>query len=121
MSNRKELFGIAQFDFWNRPSRREITKYHLYGKEKCRRIRKTLTWGRYKDKTIEFGDLSLQSEAIEYVWKAKGDGKDNATTWTFDNLIEGDSWMSLANSLLRPKGVHGKSKQTSKGGTHDLN
>jgi hypothetical protein len=97
MSNRKENFLITQSDFWNRPLEREITKYHLHGEENCRRTRKTLTWGRYRDKTTKFGDLSLQSKVIKYIWKAKGDRKDNARTWKFDNLLEGDSWTNLVN------------------------
>jgi hypothetical protein len=41
-------------------------KYHLYRQENYKRVR-TLTQGKYKDKTIEFGDSILQSGSMEYV------------------------------------------------------
>jgi len=41
-------------------------KYHLYKQENCQRVR-TLTQGKYRDKTIEFGDSILQSGSVEYV------------------------------------------------------
>jgi hypothetical protein len=42
-------------------------KYHLYVEENCRRIRRSLAQGRYKDKTTEFGNLILQCRVVEYV------------------------------------------------------
>jgi hypothetical protein len=64
----------------------------LYKKEKYKRTRKTLACGKYIDKTTKFGDLNLQSETIEYLWKVKGDGKDNAKKWKFASFLKGDSW-----------------------------
>ncbi len=82
-------------------------KYHLYRQENYKRVR-TLTQGKYKDKTIEFGDSILQSGSMEYVWKTKGNGKDNVRIWKCVSLWERGSWMSLTNSLPRLKVVHGK-------------
>ncbi len=55
---------------------------------------------------------------MEHVWKAKGDGKDNARIGECVSLSKGGSWMSLVDSLPRLKGVHGESKQTSKRSTN---
>ncbi len=96
-------------------------KYHLYKEENCKSVRKVLVQGRYKNKTTKFGDSSLQSEVVEYVWKTKGNGKDNARTRKCVSLSKGGSWTSLVGSLLRPRGIHGENNQTSKGGTNDSN
>jgi hypothetical protein len=45
---------------------------------------------------------------MEYVWKTKGNGKDNVRIWKCVSLWERGSWMSLTNSLPRLKVVHGK-------------
>jgi hypothetical protein len=39
----------------------------LYRKENYKKTRGPFAQGRYKDKTIEFGDSNLQSGAMEYV------------------------------------------------------
>ncbi len=82
-------------------------KYHLYRQENYKRVR-ILTQGKYKDKTIKFGDSILQNGCMEYVWKTKGNGKDNVRIWKCVSLWERGSWMSLTNSLPRLKVVHGK-------------
>jgi hypothetical protein len=58
---------------------------------------------------------------MEYVWKTKRDGKDSVRTGKCVSLLEGGSWTSLVNSLPIPRGAHGKSNQTLKGGTDDSN
>jgi len=83
-------------------------KYHLYRQENCQRLR-TFAQGKYIDKTIKFGDSIFQSGSVEYVWKTKGNVKDNVRIWECVSFWKRGSWMNLTNSLLRLKVVHGKS------------
>jgi hypothetical protein len=39
----------------------------LYKEENCKRVRRALAQGKYRNKTTEFGDSNPQSEAMEYV------------------------------------------------------
>jgi hypothetical protein len=91
----------------------------LYEEINCRRTRIVFAHGRYRDKTKEFGGSSLQSQAVEYVWKVKGDGEDNARIGKCACLSEGGSWTNLAYSLPRSRGAHGENKKTSEGGINN--
>jgi hypothetical protein len=56
---------------------------------------------------------------VEYVWKVKGDGEDNARIGKCACLSEGGSWTNLAYSLPRSRGAHGENKKTSEGGINN--
>ncbi len=67
----------------------------MYREKNCKWVRRTCVQGKYRNKTTKFGDSSLQSEVVEYVWEIKGNGKDNAWIGKCDSLSEGGSWTSL--------------------------
>jgi hypothetical protein len=93
----------------------------LYGEKNCKKTRRTLVQGKYKDKITKFGNSIFWSEIVEYVREIEGDGKDNVRTGKCVSLLEGGSWMSLVDSLSRPRGAHGKNNQTLEWGKDDSN
>jgi hypothetical protein len=58
---------------------------------------------------------------MEYVWEIEWDRKDNVIIRKCTSLLEGGSWTSLADSLPRPKVIHGENNQTSEGSIDDSN
>jgi hypothetical protein len=49
---------------------------------------------------------------MEYGGKSKRDGENNARIRNWISFLEGSGWTNSTDSLLRPRGVYGKNKQT---------
>lgn len=102
-------------------SRWTITKCHLCGKKNYIRTRRTFVESRYINKATKIRNSNPQGWAIEYGGKSKGDEKNNARTWEWINFSKGSGWTSSIDSLLRPRGVYGESKQISERSTNGWN